>query len=171
MTFAGHLRRTILPLVVITIIGVAVAPLSSPTTSTTGSDRLEFREFMEPRLLVLLDSAEEVEAMVEERSRNVVALRAEASRIEALVSEIDEYLLGTEVPASMAGVVQHYRLGTDLILTAIDGAWNALQSFDFSVVPGLIPIFSEGTDHVELAISTLHDLQDAGSSYTGSGGT
>lgn len=71
----------------------------------------------------------------------------------------------------MAGVVQHYRLGTDLILTAIDGAWNALQSFDFSVVPGLIPIFSEGTDHVESAISTLHDLQDAGSSYTGSGGT
>lgn len=169
MTFGARLGRVILPLVLITMVGVALAPLPSGISSPSDPDRLAFREFMEPRLRVLLEAAETVESMVQDRSRNVVALRAEASRIESLVNEIDEYLVNLEIADSMTGVIQQYHLGSELILTSVDGAWSALRSFDFSMLPELIPLFSQGTDHIENAIGMLVELEEAGSSYTESG--
>ena len=171
MRFGTRLRLIILPLVLITIVGVALAPLPSGISSPSDPDRLAFREFMEPRLLVLLDTAETVESMVQEQSRNVVALRAEAGRIESLVNEIDEYLADLEITTSVAGIIEQYRQGSELILMSIDGAWSALRSFDFSMLPELIPLFSEGTDHLERAIGMLVELDEAGSSYTDSGDT
>lgn len=163
--------RIILPLILLTMLGVALAPLStrSPGTGTTDADG--FRTFLEPRLAVLLESATRVEGMVSERSRNILALRAESERIESIVSDIDTYLQEHDVPTWGEPVIEHYRNGSELVLRAIDSAYAAIGSFDFSAMPSMIPVFSEGRSEIDLALRALRDHSGAGSSYTGWGVT
>lgn len=142
-------------LMVLTAIGVALAPLGAPALGD--DDTGEFRDFMEPRLVALHESAAAVDDMVTEKSRNILALRSESSRIEALVAEIDDWLAAHDVPAWAEPVVRDYRDGAEKIQTAIDAAYAAIRSFDFSKMASMIPVFDEGTQLLQRALDTLRD--------------
>lgn len=140
-------------LLVVTAIGVALAPLGAPAIGN--DDTGEFRTFMEPRLAALLDSATAVDDMVSEKSRNILALRSESNRIEALVDEIDEWLATHPVPGWAEPIVRDYRDGTAKIETATDAAYAAIGSFDFSQMANMIPVFDEGTQLLRRALNAL----------------
>lgn len=142
-------------LMVLTAVGVALAPIGSPALG--GDDSGEFQEFMEPRLLALYDSASAVNGMVSGKSRNILALRSESNRIEAITDEIDAWLADNDVPAWGEPVVQDYRDGVAMIDTAISAAYDAISSFDFSRMASMIPVFDEGTDLIQRALDTLRD--------------
>ena len=146
-------------LMVLTAIGVALAPIGSPALG--GDDSAEFQEFMEPRLLALYDSASAVNGMVTEKSRNILALRSESNRIEAITEEIDTWLKDHQVPAWGEPVVQDYRDGAEMIDTAIAAAYDAISSFDFSRMASMIPVFDAGTDLIQRALDTLRDTASA----------
>ena len=93
-------------LMVLTAAGVALAPIGPP--SLGGEDSGEFQEFMEPRLVALYDSASAVNDMVTKKSRNILALRSESNRIEAITEEIDAWLDAHDVPAWGEPVVQDF---------------------------------------------------------------
>lgn len=156
MTFATGALRSLLPLAILTILGVAVVPLTSGTPG--GGDvpgQTEFRAFMEPRLVALLESSRAVNDMVSERSRNILALRSESSHIEGLVEEIDGYLAETEIPGWAQPVVDDYRTGSQHLQTAIDAAFEAIRTFDFSKMTEMVPVFGEGTRLIEQSLDTL----------------
>lgn len=140
-------------LLAVTALGVALTPLGSPALG--GAESGEFREFMEPRLAALYDSASAVNGMVAERSRNILALRSESNRIEALTDEIDTWLSTHDVPAWGEPVVRDYREGAAKIDTAIRAAYEAIGSFDFSKMASMVPVFDEGTDLLQRALDTL----------------
>ena len=169
MTVAAGFRRVIVPLILLTMVGVSLAPLSTGTPSADGSGDSEFRAFMEPRLAVLLASVQDVEDMVQERSRNILALRAESQRIETIITEIEAYLEEGDIPAWGALVIEHFRAGSAQVLEAIDAANGALRTFDFSSIPSMVPVFSEGRFEIDTALRTLRDHSVGGSSYTDRG--
>ncbi len=140
-------------LMVLTAIGVALAPIGSPALG--GDEADEFKEFMEPRLLALYDSASAVNDMVTKKSRNILALRSESNRIEAITEEIDAWLADHDVPAWGEPVVRDYRDGAAMIDTAITAAYDAISSFDFSRMASMIPLFDEGTGLIQRALNTL----------------
>ncbi len=163
----SHTSRVlvILALLLLTGAGAALAPLASAPAGS-GTMDAGFVEYMEPRLQVLLESAREVEGMVSERSRNVLALRAESERITALVEQIDRYLAGRDLAPGEQRVADLYRDGADQLQRAIDSAYDALSSFDFSAMPDMIPVFSEGADLIEDALASLRTEATSRSSYT-----
>jgi hypothetical protein len=148
----------LIALVVLTAVGVALAPLTSPVAG--GADTDEFRSFMEPRLVALVDSSTAVNGMVKEKSRNILALRSESSRIETLVSEIDTWLTEHDAPGWADPIVRDYRDGAAKIQSAIDAAYAAIRSFDFSKMASMIPVFDEGTRLLQRALDTLRDSAD-----------
>jgi hypothetical protein len=145
-------------LIMLTMAGVALAPLGAPALGSDDSD--EFRAFMEPRLAVLLDSTVAVNGMVSEKSRNILALRSESNRIEALTDEIDGWLADHDVPAWGEPVVRDYREGATKVDTAISAAYEAIGSFDFSQMASMIPVFDEGTKLLQRAFDTLRGAAD-----------
>lgn len=146
-------------LMVATAIGVALVPLGTPNSSD--DDTGEFRAFMEPRLAALVDSAVAVDGMVNEKSRNILALRSESNRIEVLVTEIDGWLAEHDAPAWATPIVQDYRDGTDRVQTAITAAYEAIARFDFSKMASMIPVFDEGTQLLQRALDTLRESAGA----------
>ncbi|HEV2066674.1 MAG TPA: hypothetical protein VGR08_07550, partial [Thermomicrobiales bacterium] len=66
MTISRGRPLTVLFFLLATAIGVALVPLA-PAPGTDDPMDTDFVEYMQPRLLVLLDSAREVEEMVGER--------------------------------------------------------------------------------------------------------
>jgi hypothetical protein len=146
-------------LLVLTTIGVALAPLGSPAVGD--EDTGEFRAFMEPRLVALHESASAVNGMVQEKSRNILALRAESNRIEALTDEIDAWLAEHAVPAWGEPIVRDYREGAARIDTAITAAYEAIGSFDFSKMADMVPVFDAGTNLLQRALDTLRDSAGA----------
>jgi hypothetical protein len=166
MTLATGVRRVLVPLVILTVIGVALTPLATRPPGADNALADDFRTFMEPRLVALIESGHEVESLVTERSRNVLALRAESERIQALIGAIDAYLGHHQVPDWGTPAIDHYRTGVGMMLRAIDEANSALASFDFSAIPAMIPIFSDGVTEVETALRVLLDSAGDRSSYT-----
>jgi hypothetical protein len=168
MTINQGIRRILFPLFLLTVLGVAITPLTtgapSPSSGTT-----DFATYLEPRLAALVESSQKVETMVSGRSRNVVALRAESERIDALVSDIDAYLDAHDVPGWAEPVVSHYRDGAARIETSIEAAWEAMRTFDFSRMSEMILVFSQGTEDLETALRALKDATGDGSSYTDNG--
>ncbi|HEV2128084.1 MAG TPA: hypothetical protein VGR22_05635 [Thermomicrobiales bacterium] len=166
MTISRGRPLTILFFLLATAIGVAIVPLA-PTPGADDPMDTDFVDYMQPRLSVLLDSAREVEGMVSERSRNLLALRAESARINALLEQIDTYLAAREPSPEEQLVADLYRAGADNLRLAIDTASDALSRFDFSAIPEMIPVFTAGTELIEESLATMGTEQTRRSSYTG----
>ncbi|MDQ4045152.1 MAG: hypothetical protein M3173_06870 [Chloroflexota bacterium] len=166
MATSSSRTLTILLLLLATAIGVALVPLATVPDSITSMDA-DFVEYMEPRLSVLLDSARDVEVMVSERSRNLLALRAESRRINALVEQIDTYLAARELSPEEQMVADLYRAGANDMRSAMNSATDALSRFDFSAIPRMIPVFTAGVGLIEDALAMLGTEGAERSSYTG----
>ena len=155
----------LLALVLLTAVGVALVPLATTPAGPAALDA-DFVTFMEPRLQTLLDSAVDVEEMVAGRSRNILALRAESQRISSVVEQIDAYLAERSLTAKERHVAELYREGSSAMLRAVDSAYAAIGSFDFSAMPEMIPVFSTGVDRIEEAVASLRTEERSRSSYT-----
>lgn len=157
-------RPILLVLLVATAAGVASVPLTLTLPAVVPDGDSAFHTEMLPRLIALNESTNDVESLVRERSRNVLALQAESTRIERLVEEIDAYLISPEYHGEYPEVVDHYRKGSEAVLTAISGAREALATFDFSRIPSLIPLFTQGSENLELALTMLESAEPPRSS-------
>jgi hypothetical protein len=69
-------------LLLITTVGTALVPLGAFNSNADSSGKASLRDMLWPRLLALTDSVEEVESLVANRSRNILALQSHATRIE-----------------------------------------------------------------------------------------
>jgi hypothetical protein len=156
MKFRNGSIAVVLLLVMLTVTGVALAPLVS-APSPSGEETGDFRAFMQPRLTALLESATTVDGMVNGKSRNILALRSESNKIESITADIDAYLANHETPAWAQPVVANYRQGSQRIQTAIDAAYEAIRNFDFSKMADMIPVFDEGTRLLQRAVDGLGD--------------
>ncbi len=159
-----RLSHLVVILLLITIVGTALVPLGAFNSNVDPSGKASLRDKMWPRLLALTDSVEEVESLVLNRSRNILALQGHATRIETVIAEIDDHLVSFEYEDEHPDVVEHYVLGRDVVLAAIHEAESAMRSFDFESIPALIPLFTDGADHLRKAVALLEDAEPAGSS-------
>lgn len=162
-----RVAQPVILLLLVTIVGVALVPLATLPGGTTDPANVSFSEFMEPRLVALLGSSREVERMVSTRSRNILALRAESGRIDAIVEQVDDFVEKRELTANQQEVIDRYRAGTIQMQTAIAAAYEAISRFDFTGIPPMIPVFSEGARQIESALDILRTENRTGSSYTG----
>lgn len=111
-------------------------------------------EFMVPRLDRLIDEATAVSSLVDERSRNIFALRGYGNRITALTTDILEWDDGNEVPETFLSSHGSLLRTTEELQALIGEAQTALLRFDFAGVGDMIPRF-------ESAISTAQAVRDA----------
>lgn len=163
-----HLHRwlsLLVPLLLLTMIGVALVPLATVSPSAQRGEG-DFYAYVTPRLVALVDAVERVESLVANRSRNIIALQANADRIETQIEEIDRYLLSSDYRGDHATVVNHYRHGSDSIIVAIEQARTAMRTFDFAAIPNLIPMFTSGSKELSAALSLLQSTGKGRSSYT-----
>lgn len=163
----GYQRFSLLILLfLLTTVGVALTPLTQGTPATRPDQATGFHEYVLPRLIALNESVGKVESMVAERSRNVLALQAHADKIEALTEQIDDYLASESYHGEYGEIVGQYRLGRDIVLSAITEARESLRSFDFSSIPALTTRFADGSDRLEDALALLQGMEQSRSSYT-----
>jgi hypothetical protein len=160
-------RSSVVLLLVITTAGVALVPLATGPGGTSDPAKVSFAEFMEPRLAALLGSSQEVEHLVSGRSRNILALRAKSERIDAIIEQVDGFVEDRQLTSDEQLVVDRYRAGTTQMQTAIAAAYAAISRFEFSGIPAMIPVFSDGVRQIESALDMLRTVNGTGSSYTG----
>lgn len=144
-------RSAVLVLLLLTATGVALAPL--PTGAPPASNPDSITGYVVPRMVALNETITSVRGMIEERSRNIVALRANADRIDRLVAEIDRWISESGEAHLVADAVREYELGRDTVREAIDDARTALATFDFSGMAALVGQFDRGSGHLETALA------------------
>lgn len=110
--------------------------------------------YMVPRVDRLIDEATAVSSLVDERSRNVIALQGYGSRITTIATDIIEWDDENEVPdVFLASHASLLRAAGDL-RGLIHEAQIALRRLDFAGVGDMIPRF-------ESAVSTAQSVRDA----------
>ncbi len=159
-----RLSHLVVILLLVTSLGIALVPPGTFNPNVDPNSNAGFRDVMLPRLTVIAASVDEVESLVSNRSRNILALQGRATSIETVVAQIDDYLASVENEDEHPAAVEHYELGRDDVLAAIDEAQSAMRSFDFESIPELIPLFADGAEHLRKAVALLEDAEPAGSS-------
>lgn len=144
---------------VMTVIGSSedaptLEPLPYPRDHSLSASEHAYLAFMVPRVDRLIDEAMAVSSLVDERSRNIIALRGHGNRIAVLTADIVEWEDSKEVPVDF--VASHVAL---LVVAQeldglIDAAQSALVRLDFADVGDLIPRFNK-------AVAEAHVVQDA----------
>ena len=129
-------------------------------TAALSPDERAYVEFVSPRLEELVDETSAVTVLVQERSRNVVALNSRGVRISELSSEIKDFGDQQGVPGRFMQVDISIRDGLTLANGAIDNARKALLRFRFDSIPKLIPEFAAGRDKLTSALVELKQLSD-----------
>jgi hypothetical protein len=108
-------------------------------------DEASYYEFVAPRLERLVRETDSVIDLVKNRSRNVITLSVHGNRITMLAAEIREYGEKNPVPARFGAIHKQIIEGSEYATNAISDAKSALQRFDFSGIPALIPQFEDGS--------------------------
>jgi phage replication-related protein YjqB (UPF0714/DUF867 family) len=111
-----------------------------------------YYEYVAPRLDRLVVEVDDVVVMVENKSRDILALTISGNRIETLTSEITEFGDSNGVPERFQGIHERIVSATDTTTYTFDQAREALKSFDFSQMSGLVIGFQNAADE-------LHDAQ------------
>lgn len=158
-------RRTLagilIGLLAITLIGVSLSTTTvrlGPTPNAPQAlsvDEATYYEYVTPRLDRLVVETDTVSALVKDRSRNVVSLSVHGNRIEELAGEIVAYGTTYGVPERFAATHERIVAGTARVTSAMAEARAALQRFDFSAVPDLIPRFDGGATMLRQAQDLL----------------
>lgn len=166
----------ILLTILVPITGIGVA-LSSSTVSIRPApiapraftvDEATYYEYVAPRLDRLVMEMDRVLALVEDRSRNVISLSAHGTRIAKLAGEIEAFGRAHPVPPRFLTIHDRILEGADLATTTIAEARKALQRFDFSAIPDLIPRFEQGVHLLHQASDELAALAATPESRSGS---
>ncbi len=128
-----------------------------PVTPASGlrADEREYVEFVTPRLQELVVETSAVTVLVQNRSRNVLALNSHGTRITQLATDIRNFGDLHGVPARFAAVDHDIRGGLTLVTGTIAQARDALFRFQFDPIPNLIPQFAAGRDKLVRAFDEL----------------
>ncbi len=151
-------------LLLVTIVGVTLSTAShidlTPATGGTGlsDDESAYYEYVAPRLDRLVSEVDDVVVMVDSKSRDIIALSVSGARIEELTNEISTYGVEHGVPERFADIHARILDATDTATYTFDQARQALRSFDFSGMTGLVSEFQAAADG-------LHQAQDALRAY------
>lgn len=130
--------------------------------SLTASEHA-YLAFMLPRLDRLIDEATAVSSLVDDRSRNIVALSGYGNRINVLTTDIMEWDDGNEVPdVFLASHASLLRAAGELHVL-IDEAQSALLRFDFTGVGDLIPRFDSAVSTAQTVRDTLPSAANSSS--------
>ena len=143
-------------MILVSSIGDAPTFVDGPASrddSLTAAEQA-YLEFMVPRLDRLIDEATAVSSLVDERSRNIFALRGYGNRMTALTTDILEWDDGNEVPESFLASHGLLLRTAEELQALIGEAQAALLRFDFAGVGDMIPRF-------ESAISSAQAVRDA----------
>jgi len=164
-------------LLVLTWVGVSLStgttiPLTAPTTTTQTFtvDEATYYEYVAPRLERLVKETDSVVELVRNRSRNVISLSVHGNRIDTLAADIRAFGSTHPVPARFAAIHQQILDGTEEATSAIADAKSALQRFDFSGIPQLIPQFEAGSETLHAAWDAMTAVTNATPVAPGSGG-
>lgn len=151
----------IIAMLVVTWIGVSLSTATrvalEPPADTAHAftvDEAAYYEFVAPRLERLVQETDSVLDLVKNRSRNVISLNVHGNRINTLATEIKAFGETRPVPELFAVIHNQIIEGSEFATVAISDAKSALQRFDFSGIPLLIPQFEDGT-------RLLHESWDA----------
>lgn len=131
---------------------VPLPPTSQPPAGLT-VDEATYYGYVAPRLDRLVEEMDAVVELVRARSRNVVSLSVRGNRIDAISRQIADFGATNGVPARFAAIHQQILRGSDEATAAMEQARTALQRFDFSIIPTLIPQFEGGA-------RTLHQARE-----------
>lgn len=116
-----------------------------------------YLDFMLPRLDRLVEEGTVISSLVEDHSRNVVALRRHGSRITTLTTAIIEWDTHNAVPARFLASHAMMVAAADELQTLIREAENAFMQFDFGGVAELIPRFDTAIETVRTARDSLRN--------------
>lgn len=128
---------------------------SPPRSAALTVDEATYYDFVAPRLDRLVVEVDRVTEMVDGRSRNVLALKVSADRIEALTGEIVEFGEHDGVPILFGDVHRRIVEGTGTATYAIDEARSALRNFNFSAMSMLVRQFKDAAHALHVAQEEL----------------
>jgi hypothetical protein len=121
-------------------------------SSTISPEERAYYEFVAPRLDRLVSEMDDVVIMVQGKSRDILALTVSGNRIETLTAAIIDYGKDAGVPERFVDVHSMILDATTTATGTFAEARNALRTFDFSRMSGLVNDFT-------LAASELHTAQ------------
>lgn len=111
--------------------------------------------FMAPRLDRLIDETTSVSSLVDERSRNIIALRGHGNRIAALTTDIIGWDDDKEVPAAFLASHELLLTTAGQLDALIDEAEGALLRLDFAHIGDMIPRFDSAVAAAQTVRDTL----------------
>lgn len=161
-----YITLAVLLLLLVTVVGVTVSTAFhidlQPVTRASGLTEEEsaYYEYVAPRLDRLVSEVDDVVVMVDGKSRDIVALSVSGARIEQLADEIMTYGNDHGVPHRFADIHARILDATGKATHTFGLARQALRSFDFSGMAGLVSEFQAAAD-------SLHEAQDALRAYGG----
>lgn len=123
-------------------------------------DETAYYEYVAPRLDRLVTEVDDVVAMVEGKSRDIVALTISGARIEELADEIVEFGVQHGVPDRFAGVHASILDATKTATDTFAQARKALTTFDFSRMSGLVEDFSAAADELHRAQAEMDAIAE-----------
>lgn len=117
-----------------------------------------YYEYVAPRLDRLVTEMDDVVVMVEAKSRDILALTVSGNRIDTLTEEITAFGEENGVPAQFQDVHGRILDATGTATATFDEARNALRTFDFSGMSGLVDGFTAAADELHAAQDELGRL-------------
>lgn len=156
----------LLLVLLVTVVGVTVStashidlqPVMRSSTSGLTKEESAYYQYVAPRLDRLVSEVDDVVVMVDGKSRDIIALSVSGARIEQLADEIMTYGNDHGVPRRFADIHARIVDATNTATFTFGQARQALRSFDFSGMTGLVGEF-------QAAAEALHQAQDALRAY------
>jgi hypothetical protein len=133
----------------------SLEPISGPRDRSLTQAEQAYLDFVLPRLDLLIEEGRAVSSLVDQHSRNVVALRRHGNRITVLTTEIIEWDRDHVVPSRFLASHTVLVAAADELHTLIAEAQDALVRFDFSGVVDLIPRFDSALGTIQTARHAL----------------
>jgi hypothetical protein len=122
-----------------------------------------YYDFVAPRLRELSAQARELATLGQEKSRDLLAIRAHGDRLNELGDELDAFILANGTPDRFATVETGYRKGISLARRGMQEAQRGFLTFDWDRVARAVPVFVAGAERLE---TTVSDLDVAGGMAT-----
>jgi hypothetical protein len=139
-----------------------------PDARGLSDDETAYYEYVAPRLDRLVVEIDDVVQMVEEKSRDILALTVSGNRIEELTREITHYGEQHGVPDRFGEIHQVILEATGIAFYTFDQARQALRTFNFSRMTGLVQDFQGAADGLHWADDQLEAIAgDTGDASVG----
>lgn len=132
--------------------GLATPDINPVTVSRAAAltpEETAYLRFMYPRLVSLQEEIDSLSTLVDERSRNLIALQGHRTRIKDLSDQITQWQTMHTVPPGFQDSNTRLMADVNELTVLMVDAEGALRRFDFSGVAALVPRFE--TVHSQLS--------------------